>query len=364
MQATFETLEARYKTGKWTAADNVLSATVEAPRAGQIAHLPRPGMAEHRLLSERGRQALDKRELGLIILSGGMATRFGWDKPKGVFPVYLDRSFLGWKLTWARELCGKNVPIFIMTSFHTHDKVFQHLEENAYFGMDPGAVHLFQQYRFPRLTPDGTRFESPTEADAAPGHGDFVHAMRAGGLLTRFLADGGKTLLFSNVDNLGASPDLAIVGSHLQAGVKMTAEVAGKAAGDKGGAPALVNGKLQLVEGFAFPPAFDQDAIPVFNTATYCFDAQALDAEFDLPWYLVEKKVDGRPVIQFEHLAGDLSIFLESAFLEVDRDDRFIPVKSQADLLHAQSLIAAKAERLKLVSKIQRGHHAREGPDE
>ncbi|MBM3269249.1 MAG: UTP--glucose-1-phosphate uridylyltransferase [Candidatus Sericytochromatia bacterium] len=348
---TFEKLVARYRSGAWKAQDNILTAEVTAPLPGDIATLPPDDTSDRRELERLGQEALRRGELGLVILAGGMATRFAWDKPKGLFPIYQATSFLGWKITWAREICGERLPIHIMTSFHTHEAIREHLEEHDFFGHDPASVHLFQQYRFRRLTPDGTFFDSPggQENDAAPGHGDFADALRTSGLLGRFLSGGGRVILFSNVDNLGATPDLAIVGYHLQTGAEMTAEVAAKAKGDKGGAPARVGGRLQLVEGFAFPPGFDQDSVPVFNTATYCFDARALDREFDLPWYVVEKSVEGQSVIQFEHLAGDLSCTLATRFLAVDRDDRFIPVKSQADVPEAQARIARKAERLSSV---------------
>ncbi len=347
IERVFEDLVSRYRTGQWKPADNILTAGVTPPEPGDIGTLPADDTPERRELDRLGTEVLRHGQLGLVILAGGMATRFAWDKPKGLFPIYQDRSFLDWKITWARELCGERLPIHIMTSFHTHESVRQHLEEHKFFGHDPAAVHLFGQYRFRRLAVDGTFFDSPNgdENDAAPGHGDFAEAFRESGLLGNFLENGGRTILFSNVDNLGATPDLAIVGWHAHSGADMTAEVAAKARGDKGGAPARVGGRLQLVEGFAFPPGFDQDSIPVFNTATYCFRAEALDRDFDLPWYIVEKKVEGHSVIQFEHLAGDLSVSLNCKFLAVDRDDRFIPVKSQEDVPEAQAKIARKAER-------------------
>ncbi len=348
MDAAFETLAEKFRSGSWSAADNILTAEVMPPAPGDIATLPPRGGEERRQLEARGADALRQGKLGLVILAGGMATRFNWDRPKGIYPIFGGQSFLGWKLQWAREIGGDRLPIYIMTSFHTHDAVAAHLVEHGYFGIDPARVRLFQQFRYPRLLASGARFVDPRgqENDAAPGHGDFPSAMRQAGLLAEFLGAGGTTLLFSNVDNLGATPDMAIVGFHLASGTQMTAEVAAKAPGDRGGAPARVDGRLQLVEGFAFPPTVDQNAIPVFNTATYCFEARSLDRDFDLPWYVVEKRVDDTPVIQFEHLAGDLSARLAFGALEIDRDDRFIPVKSQADVAQAQILLARKAQSL------------------
>jgi len=115
----------------------------------------------------------------------------------------------------------------------------------------------------------------------------------------------------------------------------LTAEMAPKEPGDKGGAPARVDGKAQIVEAFRFPEDFDQERIPVFNTNTFVLDAAAIDADFPLTWFAVNKTVDGKPAIQFERLVGELTAFLNSAFLRVERhgpDARFQPIKTPDDM--------------------------------
>ncbi len=139
----------------------------------------------------------------------------------------------------------------------------------------------------------------------------------------------------SNVDNLTATLDPAVVGVHLESGAQITAEVAPKEPGDRGGAPARVDDRAQIVEAFRFPEHFDQDTIPVFNTNSLCFDANALDRDFPLTWFAVQKTVAGRPAVQFEHLVGELTAFLDSRFLRVERygpDARFQPVKDPDEL--------------------------------
>ncbi len=347
MNSIFETLAQRFRAGTLTAASNRLSGGVACPEPHEIARMPERGTEAYQTLWRLGREALERGELGAVILSGGMATRFNYALPKGCFPIFESQSFLELKVRWIRQAAPR-MPIYVMTSFATDEAVRKHFAEHADFGCEEGQVRFFTQYRFPRLRPDGSLFQSPdgSEDFAAPGHGDFPEAIAACGILDEFLAQGGKYLLFSNVDNLGATVDLAIVGWHVQQGHEMTVEVAAKAPGDKGGAPARVNGRLQLVEGFAFPADFDQDSIPVFNTATYVFSADALKRPCDLPWYVVDKKVDGETVIQFEHLAGDLSCHLSSGYLEIDRDERFIPVKSQSDVPEAQGKIRQKLGRM------------------
>ncbi len=343
-EETFTSLSDRWRVGTFTAESNRLQ-DVTPLEAGDVHHLPPEDSAEFRELAALGRRAIEDHQVGAIILSGGMATRFGYELPKGLFPILDGKSFLQLKIEWLLAE-ARDLPIFIMTSFATDEDVRAHLAEHNDFGAAPGQVQCFVQDKFPRLTPDGERYtpSDPAEAFAAPGHGDFPTALQRSGLLDSFVQNGGRYLAFSNVDNLGATLEPAILGWHIRSGCEMTVEVAAKVPGDKGGAPARVAGRVQLVEGFAFPADFDQDSIPVFNTASYIFTATALTKPLDLPWYIVEKRVDGERVIQFEHLAGDLSRTLNVGLLEIERDERFIPVKSQDDVPAAQELIRRKRQ--------------------
>ena len=158
-----------------------------------------------------------------------------------------------------------------MTSFATHDRI---VEQVAAEGLG-GAVECFPQLVSLRLTPVGELFTKTDGAISpyATGHGDLTFALRSSGVLARFRERGGKLLYMSNVDNLAATLDPAVIGAHLAAARKVTAEVVRKAPGDQGGAPARVDGRPQIIEAFRFPPIFDQDSIPLFNTNSFVFDA-------------------------------------------------------------------------------------------
>lgn len=335
-------LAERFRSGALSLAGNTLSGTVAPPGPGDVRPLPPQGSPERAALHAKGLEAMKAGRVGVAILAGGMATRFKYDRPKGLFPVHEGRSFLDLKLSAVRAL-GHPVPVYLMTSPATHEAIAEHLDEWRHFGLAPDQVRLFCQGMLPRLEVDGRPFldEAGQPDLAAAGHGDFAYDLKDSGCLDYFLGLGGEVLLFSNVDNLGATPDPAIVGLHLEGGAEMTIEAAAKAPGDKGGAPALVDGRLRLVEGFAFPKGFDQDRIPVFNTASYAFQAQALTRDFELPWYVVEKQVDGRSAIQFEHLAGDLSAVLSCQVVEVPRAERFWPVKDQGEVPAVQAWLRA-----------------------
>jgi UTP--glucose-1-phosphate uridylyltransferase len=343
----FQGLAARYRAGTLSLATNVLAGRVEPPGPSDLESLPEPGSDTWHAQREAGQRAIASGQVGVVVLAGGMATRFKYDRPKGLYPIWEGHSFLELKLQAVRQLAAP-VPVFLMTSFATDAAIAAHLAEHDHFGLDPAMVHQFQQYQMPRLAPGGGAYvEAGSPSLAAPGHGDFPYAFRESGQLDAFLAAGGRWLCFSNVDNLGATVDPVIVGGHVLAGAQMTVEVAAKNPGDQGGAPARVDGRLQLVEGFAFPPDFDQDRIHVFNTANYVFDATALASEVELPWYVVEKLVSGEKVVQFEHLAGDLSTVLAARFVQVPREDRFLPVKNVEDVPGVAAILSRRwAEKL------------------
>jgi UTP--glucose-1-phosphate uridylyltransferase len=76
--------------------------------------------------------------------------------------------------------------------------------------------------------------------------------------------------------------------------------------------------------------------VPVFNTNTLLVEAGALDA-LDMAWtYIeVEKKIDGRPALQFERLLGEITAGLQATFARVPREGeraRFLPVKDVPEL--------------------------------
>ena len=166
-----------------------------------------------------------------------------------------------------------------MTSFATDEAIRAHVVER-----ELGEPLVFHQFVSLRLEPSGELFldDDGRASLYAPGHGDLFQALRASGTLDAFRDRGVRVVTVSNVDNLGARVDPAVVGAHLLAGRPLTCEVARKE-GDMGGAPVRVDGRLQLVEGPRFPTRFDQELVPVFNTNTALLDLDALDATTTSP---------------------------------------------------------------------------------
>jgi len=333
----FEELRRRVARGELSPSSNVVQGSLEPPAPGDLTPLPEPGEPGFDEAHAAGAEALRAGEVAQVVLAGGMATRFG-GVVKAVLEAVDGLSFLEAKLAATRALeqaLGVDVPVALMTSFATDEAVRRHVEER-----DLGEPLVFHQFVSLRLERDAELFldDGGRPSLYAPGHGDLFAAIRRSGALAALRERGARLVTVSNVDNLGARVDAAVVGAHLLSGKPVTAEVARKA-GDMGGAPVRVDGKLQLLEGPRFPPGFDQDLVSVFNTNTAVFDLDALDADYDLTWMYVEKAVGERTAVQLERVYHEVTRFLPTTYLVVPRSGprgRFLPIKTPDDLAAAR----------------------------
>ena len=328
-------------------ADNVVKGRLAPPTAEDVVHLPLPGTAEHERLTALGRGALERGEYALVVLSGGMATRMG-----GVVKALVDalpgKTFLDLRLREVeviRERYGALAPLWLMTSQSTDEKIKQALGERR----KGDEVATFLQELSLRLTPDGQLFlgDDGRPSEHAPGHGDLPDALKRSGLLERFVKRGGKTLMMTNIDNLGGTLDPLILGFHLAHGLPVTSEVVDKLGSDRGGIPVRLDDKPVVLEEFRIPPSFDPATVRVFNTNVFHFDAKAL-LELDMPWtfFTVTKKVENKPVIQFERLVNEVCSVLPTKYLHLPRTgelSRFLPVKDNEELAARVPEIAAIA---------------------
>jgi UTP--glucose-1-phosphate uridylyltransferase len=315
--------------------DNLVSGTLSAPEPHEIAPLPASGPERERL-EELGRIALSEGQVALVVLAGGMATRMG-GVVKALVEALPGKTFLDLRLREIDALqrnYGAAPPLWLMTSHSTDEPIRDALGAH----LDGERVGVFSQFLSLRLTPEGDLYldAQGRPSEHAPGHGDLPEALQKSGLLTRFVERGGRVVMVTNLDNVGGTLDPAIIGWHLNHGQPVTSEVVEKVAGDRGGIPVRVDGKLCVLEEFRIPKRFDPASVRVFNTNVFHFDARALH-DLDIPWtyFRVTKQVDERPVIQFERLVNEVTSFLPSRYLLVPRNGvgaRFLPVKDNEEL--------------------------------
>jgi UTP--glucose-1-phosphate uridylyltransferase len=315
---------------------NRVGGGVSAPGKGEIADAPRAGTAETARLEGLGRGAIARGELAFIVMAGGMATRMG-GVVKALVVATGGKTFLELRLLENEvlsKIAGRPLPLWLMTSDATDEPIREALVKLG----APAHVKTFLQGLSLRLTPEGKLFRDPKgePSSYATGHGDLVDAVRRSGLLGAFLKEEGKVVWITNLDNLGATVDPAILGAFIESPAEVMVEVCDKVPGDKGGIPVHAEGHLQVLEEFRLPKDFDASSVRVFNTNTFLVRARALaTAKIDWNWFEVEKKVGDLPVVQFERLLQELTHALEATYIRVPREGaaaRFLPVKDPDEL--------------------------------
>ncbi len=346
--------------GEATADAALVRGRIEAAREVlAVDHESRAGRAARTI----GERALARGEIGVVVLNGGMATRFG-GVVKGTVEACDGWSFLGLK---ARDLAragarwGRVPPLVLMNSFATDAATAAHLGAHGRWGLAPEDVVSFCQSISIRLTPTGGLFIDGQGKPSyyAPGHGDFFRSIRDSGVLARLRERGVRHVLFSNVDNLGATIDPVLIGHHVEQGWEMTLELTERrcdanGAWDAGGAPVTVDGRLMVVEGFRFPPGV-QETLPDFQTNNLLFDTAAIDRPIPMRFFPVHKQVDGAPALQFEAIACEASgakdasgrPLLRLGLLRVPREGRhgrFYPIKTPGDLDRSRAALRRRLD--------------------
>ena len=317
---------------------NRVRGALRAPSSDDYADLAR---LENRVqLGHRGTAALEAGQLALLILNGGMATRFG-GLVKGAVPIQGDHSFLAMKLRDGLRVAARfqTAPpiVILMNSRSTHQATLSHLAAHNHFGYPRDRIWCFEQGWSVRFEEDGRLFadENGVPSYYGPGHGDALYGLRDHDLLGPLRDAGVSTILLSNVDNIVATIDPVLLGFHLSSPRRMSVELVDRWSGDRGGAPYWLDDRLQLIEGFRLPPDHEVD-VAVFNSNTFWLDLTIFEDPPDLTWFAVSKEGAGRKVVQFERLAGEVSSFVACEFIRVPRSEkesRLMPVKTPEDLL-------------------------------
>jgi UTP--glucose-1-phosphate uridylyltransferase len=312
----------------------------------------------------------------LIKLNGGLGTSMGMDRAKSLLPVRGERSFLdviGEQVTWFRAAHGVRLPVLFMNSFRTHDDTAAALagRELEVDGLPLGFLQNCEpKLRAEDLTPIDWP-DDPSLEWCPPGHGDLYTALETSGILDALLAAGYRYASVSNADNLGATPDLALMGWFAATGAPFAAEVARRGPADvKGGhlVRRKADGRMVLRESAQVADGDREAAGDIarhrfFNTNSLWFDLVQLKETLTaragvlgLPLIRNVKRVDpSRPdspqVIQIESAMGAaIEVFAGATAIEVDRS-RFLPVKTTDDLLLLRSDVYADAPDGRVVAK-------------
>ena len=307
----------------------------------------------------RGIACLDR--LVVLKLNGGLGTSMGMKAPKSLVEVKQGLSFLDITVGQIRRLrqnYGVRAPLVLMNSFRTEAATHQALASLDDFGQDVPSG--FTQNMFPKVWKSDL---SPVDwpADRAhewnpPGHGDLYAAIVTSGMLEKLLSAGYEYAFVSNIDNLGAIFDPAILGYLASEEIPFLMEVADRTHADrKGGHLAQrADGRLILRESAQCPPEEaetfqDISLYRYFNTNNLWIHLPTLarisrerSGVLGLSLIRNEKPVDPTQpdsprAYQLETAMGSaIEVFDGAQALAAPRS-RFLPVKRNTDLLALMS---------------------------
>ena len=178
--------------------------------------------------------------------------------------------------------------------------------------------------------------------------------MYQSGKLGELLNDGKEFCFISNIDNLGATLDFAILKMLVEDKHEFLMEVTEKTRADvKGGTLVEYGGKLRLLEVAQVPKGHEEDfksvkKFEVFNTNNLWINLAAIkrvveEKSLDMEVIINSKILEGdnRHIIQLETAIGAaMKCFDRSKGIKVPRS-RFLPVKKTSDLLLIMSNLYA-----------------------
>lgn len=340
-----------------------LAGFVEKPMAAPAGEIEPPHVTWSHEQDERaiaqGRRLLQNGKVAFVLVAGGQATRLGFDRPKGCFPIgpLSNRSLFQFHADRIRAIArrtGRTPLWFIMTSPVNHDTTVGFFAENNNFGLPADRIQFFPQATVPAFDRRGRlALEAKSRLFRNPnGHGGSLWALAQSGFLKRCREEGVEHLYYWQVDNpLARLAEPLFMGLHdLREGAGMSSKVVLKRGPEeKVGVIARRGGRTECVEYSDLPPglrdARDERGDLLYragNIAIHAFRVDFVDSltrgELQLPWHRAEKKIrsvdetgEAReiPGIKFETFVFDaLPLSPETVTLEVRREDEFAPVKN------------------------------------
>ncbi|MCQ2407360.1 MAG: UTP--glucose-1-phosphate uridylyltransferase [Oscillospiraceae bacterium] len=306
-----------------------------------------------------GLDALRAGKLGAVMLAGGHGSRLGFDHPKGMFNIGVNRTLYIFEclinnLMRVTKQAGVPVPLFIMTSIANNAETRSFFEAHQYFGYDPASVHFFPQEELPSTDPEGRLMlaDRAAIATAPNGNGGWYASMARTGMLETVHAFGIEWLNVFAVDNvLQSIADPCFFGAVLEAGVVSGAKVVAKAEPEeKVGVLCLEDGRPSIVEYYEMTDEMRTLREPDGSLSyrfgvilNYLFSVESLDRTlaYDLPLHRAFKKLpyynpskgrvkpDAPNAFKFETLALDMVRLQDNCLAyEIDRHREFAPIKN------------------------------------
>lgn len=307
-----------------------------------------------------GLQAIRDGKVGAVLLAGGQGSRLGFDHPKGMFNIGVERELYIFEclinnLLEVTRQAYACIPLFIMTSVDNNKETQEFFEQHNYFGYSSDNVFFFIQEQLPTVDTDGKLMLSAngTISTAPNGNGGWYASMAKTGMLKIVQEAKIEWLNVFAVDNvLQRIADPCFIGAVIDSGKVSGAKVVAKAAPEeKVGVLCLEDGRPSIVEYYEMTDEMlhsrEEDGTLSYNYGVilnYLFRVDKLNKTLSvkLPLHRAFKKVkymdtNGEIITpeepnayKFETLVLDMVKLQDDCLAyEVDRNKEFAPVKNK-----------------------------------
>lgn len=342
----------------------VLSADETNEERGAFAPLVATTLPEIEAQSEKftniGLEAISHGKVGAVLLAGGQGSRLGFDHPKGMFNIGVERELFIFEclinnLLDVTKKAGAWVPLFIMTSVDNNKETREFFEQHNYFGYSSENVWFFVQEQLPTVDTNGKLMFSGngTISTAPNGNGGWYASMAKTGMLKVVQEAKIEWLNVFAVDNvLQRIADPCFIGAVIDSGKVSGAKVVAKAAPEeKVGVLCLEDGRPSIVEYYEMTDEMlhsrEADGTLSYNYGVilnYLFRVDKLNKTLSvkLPLHRAFKKIeymdengemitpDEPNAYKYETLVLDMVKLQDNCLAyEVDRNKEFAPVKNK-----------------------------------
>jgi UDP-N-acetylglucosamine/UDP-N-acetylgalactosamine diphosphorylase len=309
--------------------------------------------------TDLGLDAIRKGKLGLVLLAGGQGSRLGYDKPKGMLNVGVEREWFLFQILLEHiqsvvRAAGTYIHLFIMTSDLNDQDTRTFFQEHQFFGYHPDYIHFYVQGALPAVDFEGRIVMAdygkiPFQSD---GNGGWYHSLLDAGLGSVIAGSGIEWMNVFAVDNvLQHIADPCFLGAVLDRQVECGAKVVKKARPEERvGLICQKNKRPAIIEYYELDEQLanqkDENGNLAFNYGVilnYLFHVKALNRIRleDLPLHRVARKVNymdrlGKQNIptepnayKLERLLLDMIALMDSCLpFEVERKKEFAPIKN------------------------------------
>ena len=307
-----------------------------------------------------GTAAIQQGKVAALLLAGGMGTRLGSDKPKGMYNIGITKDVYIFEMLIKNLMdvvtqTGAWIPLYIMTSEKNNDDTVKFFKEMDYFGYDKDYVEFFVQEMAPAASFDGKIYlEDKDRISTSPnGNGGWFVSFVKSGLCEKAKKAGVEYINIFAVDNVcQRMVDPCFVGAMIDGGYRSASKVVAKAnPEEKVGVLCLEDGKPSIVEYYELTEEMRYQTRENGELAykygvilNYLFNIEDLEKNLEnsLSVHVVKKKIQhidekGNKVkpetengYKFETLVLDMIHMMDNCLAyEVVREKEFAPIKNK-----------------------------------